>query len=362
MRYAQGGGLTAEGRRRREQVRLTAVKRFEQRAPAADIAAELRVSERSVRRWRRDWEAGGPAGLASRGQAARCRLDEEQLAALDAVLEAGPLAAGWQDQRWTLARVRDLAARRFGVHYTIPGIWYLLRRRGWSCQLGARRAIERDDGAVEVWKKETWPRVKGRRRPSAAGSSSRTGQSMRPPRSRTWARRGITPVIRVRGGGTGHVSVAGLACYRPGHRSRLIYRLHRYRGRKGETRAFTWTEYRDLLIAAHCQLPGGVIVLVWDNLPVHLRAELRAFTSAQPWLRVFQLPSYAPDLNPTEGIWSVLKRGVLANLAAASFSHLLQVIRHGLRKLQYQPGLIEGCLTGTGLSLEPAENPADTTN
>jgi DDE superfamily endonuclease len=176
---------------------------------------------------------------------------------------------------------------------------------------------------------------------------------MRPPRRRTWARRGYTPVIRVRGSGTGHVSVAGLACYRPGHRSRLIYRLHLYRGRKGETKAFTWTGYRDLLIAAHRQLPGGVIVLVWDNLNVHLREELRAFTAAQPWLRVFQLPSYTPDLNPLEGIWSVLKGGVLANLAAASFARLLQVIRHGLKKIQYQPGLIEGCLAGTGLTLEP---------
>src|SRR6478735_1783871 len=88
MRYAQGGGLTAEGRRRREQIRREAVERFEQRAPTAEIAAELRVSERSVRRWRRDWLAGGLAGVASRGQAARCRLDEQQLAALDAVLDA----------------------------------------------------------------------------------------------------------------------------------------------------------------------------------------------------------------------------------------------------------------------------------
>jgi transposase len=94
-------------------------------------------------------------------------------------------------------------------------------------------------------------------------------------------------------------------------------------------------------------------VLIWDNLNVHLRAELRAFTSAQPWLRVFQLPSYAPDLNPLEGIWSVLKRGVLANLAVTSFAHLIQVIRHGLKKIQYQPWLIEGCLIGTGLSMEP---------
>jgi hypothetical protein len=55
---------------------------------------------------------------------------------------------------------------------------------------------------------------------------------------------------------------------------------------------------------------------------------------------------------PTEGIWSVLTRGVLANLAIASFAHLLQVIRHGLKTIQYQPGLIEGCLAGTGLALE----------
>jgi hypothetical protein len=67
-----------------------------------------------------------------------------------------------------------------------------------------------------------------------------------------------------------------LACYRPGCRARLIYRLHSYRGRKDETKAFTWIEYRDLLIAAHRQLPGGNIVLIWDNLNVHKRAELRA--------------------------------------------------------------------------------------
>ena len=198
----------------------------------------------------------------------------------------------------------------------------------------------------------------GKRTAAALGGwivfEDESGQSLRPPRSRTWARRGITPLIRVRGGGTGHVSVAGLACYRPGHRSRLIYRLHLYRGRKGETKAFTWIEYRDLLIAAHRQLPGGTIVLIWDNLNVHLRAELRAFTTAQAWLRVFQLPSYAPDLNPVEGIWSLLKRGVLANLAITAFAQLIRVVRRGLKQIQYRPGLIEGCLAETGLTLEPA--------
>jgi transposase len=117
--------------------------------------------------------------VASRGQATRCRLDERQLTALDVALAAGPLAAGREDQRWTLARVRDLVAARFEVQSTIAGIWYLLRRRGGTCQLGARRAIERDGGAAGVWKKETWPRIQAPRRPSAAGSSSKTSAASR---------------------------------------------------------------------------------------------------------------------------------------------------------------------------------------
>jgi hypothetical protein len=47
-----------------------------------------------------------------------------------------------------------------------------------------------------------------------------------------------------------------------------------------------------------------------------------------------------------------MKNG-LGNLAVASFAHLVQVIRHGLKKIHYQPRLIEGCLAGTGLILEP---------
>jgi len=179
MRYAQGGGSTAEGRERRERVRLRAVAMFEKQLPAAEIAAELRVTPRSVCRWRQAWLAGGPAGVASRGQAARCRLGEAQLAWLEDRLRAGPLAAGYRDQRWTLARIRDLIAAEYGVRYTLPGVWYLLRRNGWSCQLGARRAAERDDARVEDWKTGTWQEVKRPRRPSAPGSCSRTRPASR---------------------------------------------------------------------------------------------------------------------------------------------------------------------------------------
>jgi len=55
------------------------------------------------------------------------------------------LTAGGRRRR---EQVRDLVAAKFGEQDSVPRTWYLLRRRGWTCQLGARRAIERDDGAV----------------------------------------------------------------------------------------------------------------------------------------------------------------------------------------------------------------------
>ncbi|MFF4418068.1 transposase [Streptosporangium sp. NPDC001559] len=170
--------------------------------------------------------------------------------------------------------------------------------------------------------------------------------------ARTWGARGVTPVVRVPGRREGRVSVAALACYRPGGRSRLIYRIHIYRRRKSEAASFTWRDYRDLIVMAHVQL-GAPIVLVWDNLNRHICPDMRRFIADNAdWLRVFQLPSYAPDLNPVEGIWSLLNRSGLANLAAANLDHLVRAIKRGLKKVQYRSHLIDGCLAETDLVLK----------
>ncbi|HEY6791421.1 MAG TPA: winged helix-turn-helix domain-containing protein [Trebonia sp.] len=163
MRYADGGGLTAQGRSRREQVRLQAAEMFAEDADARQIARSLRVSTKSVYTWRRAWRAGGEAALASKGVGGNpCKLDEVQVAQLRAALEAGPAAYGWEhDQRWTLARVTELIGRVFGVSYTLRGVSYLLHRLGFSPQVPAHRAFERDEDAIAVWRSATWAKVRG---------------------------------------------------------------------------------------------------------------------------------------------------------------------------------------------------------
>lgn len=177
------------------------------------------------------------------------------------------------------------------------------------------------------------------------------GFSMTPPVTRTWSRRGRTPVIRVRGRSRSRISIAALACFKPGERSRLIYRPKSHKDhRTRERRSFAWTDYRDLLAAAHQQL-GGPIVLVWDNLNTHRAAGMRDFIDTHDWIAAYHLPPYAPDLNPVEDVWSLLRRSSQANTAFTDPDHLMRALRHGLRRIQYRSDVIDGCLAATGLAL-----------
>lgn len=159
MRYADGGGLTEKGRATREAVRLQAAEWFARDMPVGEIAGRLRVSTNAVYVWRRRWRAGGPGALVSKGPGgSACRLDDRRRARLAQALEQGPAAHGFgEDQRWTLARVAELIARLFHTRYTLRGVSYLLHRMGFSPQVPAHRAVERDEDAITTWRKETWP-------------------------------------------------------------------------------------------------------------------------------------------------------------------------------------------------------------
>ena len=162
MRYPDGGGLTAAERARRERVRLSAADLIEAGASDREVARHLRVSRMSANRWRRALAAGGRAALASKGAGgARCKLSAAQLRELEAVLDAGPAVWGWdEDQCWTLARIAEVIRGRFKTDYTLAGVDLLLHRIGWSVQVPARHATERDEAAIERWKQVSWPVIK----------------------------------------------------------------------------------------------------------------------------------------------------------------------------------------------------------
>ena len=168
--------MTVEQRAKRERVRMAAAGMFADGASNTQVARAFRVSEMSVSRWRRAYQAGGSAALVSKGPGGSGRkLGDEQVAELETLLDAGPAAHGWdEDQCWTLARIAALIHEKFGVCYTLAGVAYLLHRLGLSVQVPARRAVERDEQTIAGWRDGQWPVVKGWRRTWARGSASKT--------------------------------------------------------------------------------------------------------------------------------------------------------------------------------------------
>ena len=159
------------------------------------------------------------------------------------------------------------------------------------------------------------------------------------------------------GGSNRRVSLAALLCTKPGHRPRLIYRVHHARRHHaGQRKGFTETGYARLPGAAHQQL-GGPLVVVWDNSNTHVSHAMTALIAARDWLTVYRLPPYAHELNPVEPVWSHLKRS-LANLAKRNLTQLTTLIKTRLKRMQYRPGLLDGFLTSTGLDLTPFCTPA----
>jgi hypothetical protein len=85
VRYADGGGLTAAGRQRREAVRRQVAVLFEQKIKPLEVAQRLRVSRKSAYQWHQLWGDGGIEALVSRGPSgSRCRLSSRCLEKLAA--------------------------------------------------------------------------------------------------------------------------------------------------------------------------------------------------------------------------------------------------------------------------------------
>jgi transposase len=80
---------------------------------------------------------------------------------------------------------------------------------------------------------------------------------------------------------------------------------------------------------------------------------MHEFTGAHPdWLTVIQLPAYAPEPNPVEGLWASTKNG-LGNLAACTADQLAAVIRTRLKASSTGPH----SSTDSSARLDSALNP-----
>lgn len=158
-----------------EQRRMAAVALFAEDLNNSEIGRQLKVSNQTVSRWRKEFLQGGKVALRKAGRAGRKPLlNARQREQLTRKLLAGPEKLGYETPLWTSQRVAVLIEQDFGVHYHSGHVWRLLRSLGWTPQRPVGRAIERDEKAIEQWKRVTWPAIKKKPAKKGAPSSSST--------------------------------------------------------------------------------------------------------------------------------------------------------------------------------------------
>ena len=123
-----------------------------------EVAEILEVTKRSVDRW----QAGAkkPKKKASRSPGRPRKLSAKQTKRLEKALDKGAYAFGYAGDYWTLDRIAQVIWQLFGVRYETSAVWHVMQRMGWSNQRPQRRALQRNEEAIEQWKKEELPRIK----------------------------------------------------------------------------------------------------------------------------------------------------------------------------------------------------------
>ena len=97
------------------------------------------------------------------------------------------------------------------------------------------------------------------------------------------------------------------------------------------------------------QIPGKLLI-IWDGATIHRSRAVKAFLAdgAAERICLERLPSYAPELNPDEGIWNYLKRVELKNVVCRDLTHLRNELRKAIARLRRKPTVIRGCIAQTG--------------
>jgi transposase len=280
-------------------------------APAVAMAVGL--SRRICQRWVRRYNDEGLAGLDDqRGRASKPPLTPEQQDQMRRRLDAGPTA---EDEVCSLRGkdVQRILAQEFQLLRSLPAVYHLLHRLGYSCLRPRPRHRKADPDKQAEFLRE-WPqRLQAiaaahpdRRLRVYFQDESRFGQQGTT--TNVWARKGSRPTA-IRQTEYEYLWVLGAVCPETGHAEGLL---------SPQLNAKIVTEF--LRQFSSTIPPGEHAVMLWDGAGFHASKQLRVPDN----VTVVTLPPYSPELNPIENLWHYLKSHCWSNRAYDDYDALEQ--------------------------------------
>ena len=316
----------------KEQLREAAVKRVEAGESPEFVAAGLGINRRTIYRWLAAYHYGGAQALKARPiPGAKPKLDARQMAKLAHIVRSkNPLQLNFEFALWTLAMIRELIRRQFGVHLSEVSVGRLMKRLGFTPQRPLYRAWQQDPALVERWRAEEYPKLAARakREKALIFFADESGIRSDHHAGTSWAPKGCTPLVKATGA---RFSLNMLSAVNAlGH--------FRFMTVKGRVTAQVFRDFLKRLITGM----DRKIFLIVDGHPTHKAKLVRQFVEAHPEkIELFFLPPYSPELNPDELAWAHVKAKI-AKKTSQTKHELQAAVERVMHQLQKMPHVVAG--------------------
>src|SRR6516165_5378759 len=311
-----------------ETMRCGAVARVAAGESPEAVAAGLGINRRTIYRWLSSYHYGGDDAIKAKPvPGAPRKLNDKQLAKLARLIrEQTPLQLKFEFALWTLAIIRELIRREFGVGLSEVSVGRLMKRLGFSPQRPLYRAWQQDSALVERWWAQDYPRIAARakREKALIFFADESGIRSDHHAGTTWAPIGQTPVVKATGARYGFNMISAVNGL--GH--------FRFMTVEGSVNATVFKQFLERLIIGMEQK----IFLIVDGHPAHRAKLVQRFVEAnRERIELFFLPPYAPELNPDELVWAHVKTRIGKKTVETKLQMkaMLQSVLHRLQKLPH---------------------------
>jgi len=315
-----------------EEIRRRAVQRVQDGESPEKVIETLGFARACIYNWLARYRAGGWHGLITGSRTGRPKkLNGSQLSWIyRTVVDNDPLQMKFPFALWTRSMIAVVIWRQFGIKLSDSSVGRLLRQLGLTCQKPLFRAYQKSPEAVEQWKQTVFPVIKKRAAKLGATIYFQDESGIRSDfhSGTTWAPKGQTPVIEVTGARFS-LNMIGAIDMRGQLRFVVV---------KGSV---SGEQICDFLIRLMHNAEKPVF-LIWDGHPTHRAKKVKqCIASFEGKLEVYTLPSYSPELNPTEQVWNNVKNHGIGRKKVFGPDQLKSMVIGHLRRLQKLPSIVK---------------------
>jgi transposase len=314
-----------------EQIRTRAVQRVQEGESPEVVIKTLGFARACIYNWLARYRSGGWHALRTGKQSGRPkRLNGQQIAWIyRTVRDKTPQQLKFAFALWTRRLVVRLIKEQFGIKLSESSVGRLLRQLGFTCQKPLYRAYQQDPKLVNEWKAEVYPQIQRRAKKEKAIIYFEDESGIRSDfhSGKTWALRGRTPIIEATGARFGLNMIAAVS-----GRGQMKFMVV-----QGTVNADQVCDFLNRLMHDH----EGKVFLIWDGHPTHRSKKVKGcIESFEGRLEVYRLPSYSPELNPTEQVWAHVKSNGVGRKTVFGPDQLKISVIAVLRSLQRLPGKV----------------------